>query len=434
MRAQDGPLVDSLVSCAYSNTRKRRTAARCSGKVAYLVNQYPKVSHTFIRREILALERLGIEVYRIALRGWDAELMDEADAQERKRTSYVMRGGLLSLLPSTAVLLAATPLRWLSTLVLAFAMARQDGRLAHHLAYFAEACRAVRWLARHNVVHTHAHFGTNSAEIAMLAFALGGPRYSFTVHGPEEFDRAQSLGLREKVKRAAFVVAISSYGRGQLFRWISSADRAKVKVVRCGLDGQYDESPAAPIPANPRVVCVGRLCTEKGQVLLVEAASRLAARGMELQVVLAGDGQERGYIEALIRKHRLQEVVRVTGWISGAQVRRELLAARALVLPSLAEGLPVVIMEAMALGRPVLTTWVAGIPELVRPGETGWLIPPGDVDELARGMATIVSAPVSELARMGVAGRARVMEHHSIDASAAALATHFRDCSTTPPS
>ena len=230
------------------------------------------------------------------------------------------------------------------------------------------------------------------------------------------------------------MVAVSSYGRGQLFRWISPADRPKVKVVRCGLDGQYDESSTTPIPAEPRLVCVGRLCTEKGQVLLVEAASRLAARGIALQVVLAGDGQERGHIDALIRKHRLQEVVRVTGWISGAQVRRELLAARALVLPSLAEGLPVVIMEAMALGRPVLTTWVAGIPELVRPGETGWLIPPGDVDELARGMATIVSAPSSELARMGVAGRARVMEHHSIDVSAAALAKLFRDCAATPPS
>ena len=138
------------------------------------------------------------------------------------------------------------------------------------------------------------------------------------------------------------------------------------------------------MPAARRLVCVGRLCEQKGQLLLVEAAHRLTAQGVDFELVLAGDGEMRGAIEALITHHNLQGRVRITGWISGEQVRNEILAARALVLPSFAEGLPVVIMEAMALRRPVISTFVAGIPELVRPGEHGWLVPAGDVEALAR--------------------------------------------------
>lgn len=172
--------------------------------------------------------------------------------------------------------------------------------------------------------------------------------------------------------------------------------------------------------------CVGRLCEQKGQLLLLEAARCLAAQSIAFELVLAGDGEMREQIEALIARHGLQQQVRITGWISSAQVREEILAARALVLPSFAEGLPVVIMEAMALRRPVLTTYVAGIPELVRPGENGWLFPAGAVDELATAMADCLAQPAEVLQRMGEVAYQRAVQRHDIDTEAARLADYFK--------
>ena len=393
-------------------------------KIAYLINQYPKVSHSFIRREILALERQGFEVERIAVRGWDAALVDDEDLRERARTRYILKDGMVSLLVAAVQMLRASPLQFFQALWLALKMGwRADRSWPFHLIYLAEACRIVPWLRGFGARHVHAHFGTNSAEVVMLAKALGGPSYSFTVHGPEEFDKPEFLGIREKVRRAAFVVAISSFGRSQLYRWIDFNDWAKVQVVHCGIEPVFHLVPAVPIPDAPRIVCVGRLCEQKGQLLLLGAVAQLAAKGILLDLVLAGDGEMRAALEGLIARHHLQARVRITGWISSDQVRTEILAARALVLPSFAEGLPVVIMEALALRRPVLTTYVAGIPELVRPGESGWLFPAGDVDALAGALEQFLTTPVALLEAMGEAGYQRVLVRHSIDTEAAKLAT-----------
>jgi glycosyltransferase involved in cell wall biosynthesis len=283
----------------------------------------------------------------------------------------------------------------------------------------------VPWMAQFGARHVHAHFGTNSAEVVMLARMLGGPPYSFTVHGPEEFDKAESLKLRDKVKHAAFAVAISSYGRSQLYRWVDYADWPKVKVVHCGLEHAFYHVPAAPMQLVPRVVCVGRLCEQKGQLLLVNAVSRLAHSGIDLELVLAGDGEMRAEIEQLIHKLQVQDKIRITGWISSEQVKEEILASRALVLPSFAEGLPVVIMEAMALRRPVISTYVAGIPELVRPGEDGWLCPAGDVEALVEALKDLLSMPFNMLQEMGDIAHARVIERHAIDVEARKLAQLF---------
>ncbi|NMM27758.1 MAG: glycosyltransferase family 4 protein [Glaciimonas sp.] len=403
-------------------------------KIAYLINQYPKVSHSFIRREILALEHQGFDVQRIAVRGWDGELVDDEDLRERDRTHYVLQDGMASLLAAGMRMLAASPLRFFHALRLALKMGwRADRPWPFHLIYLAEACRIVPWLSQFGACHLHAHFGTNSAEVAMLATTLGGPPYSFTVHGPEEFDKPEFLGIKEKVSRAAFVVAISSFGRSQLFRWARYVDWPKVHVVHCGLEPVFHAVPAVPIPAAPRVVCVGRLCEQKGQLLLVNAVSQLLRKGIEIELVLAGDGEMRAELEALITQRRLQGRVRITGWISSDQVRAEILATRALVLPSFAEGLPVVIMEAMALRRPVLTTYVAGIPELVRPGENGWLFPAGDIDALAAALEEFLLTPVAILESMGEAGYQRVLERHSVDIEAAKLAQLFCSVQTSNP-
>jgi glycosyltransferase involved in cell wall biosynthesis len=182
-----------------------------------------------------------------------------------------------------------------------------------------------------------------------------------------------------------------------------------------------------PPPDAPRLVCVGRLTEQKGQLLLIEAAHRLAMKGIKSELVLVGDGEMRVEVERLVARHGLAGQVRITGWVSSDRVREEILAARGLVLPSLAEGLPVVIMEAMALRRPVLTTYVGGIPELVRSGENGWLFPAGDIESLAAAMEDCLSRSPEELQALGEAGHARVLGCHSIDIEAAKLAGLFRD-------
>jgi glycosyltransferase involved in cell wall biosynthesis len=397
--------------------------------VAYLINQYPMVSHSFIRREILALERRGVRVQRIALRGWTGPLAGADDVLERERTQHVLAGGAGALIASLARMLLTRPGRALSVLGEALRMARgSDRSLPYHLVYFAEACVAADWIERSGARHLHAHFGTNSAEVAMLAARLASIGFSFTVHGPEEFDRPQAIGLAEKIARSDFVVAISSFGRSQLLRWTAFAQWPKVHVVHCGIDRSYGETGASGEPSTQaprRLVCVGRICEQKGQLLLLSAMRRVLDRGADFELVLAGDGEMRAEVERLCAELDLASRVRITGWISGDQVRDELLGARALVLPSFAEGLPVVIMEAMALARPVISTYVAGIPELVRAGETGWLVPAGDVDALVDAIEACLRADAATLAAMGEAGRQRVLARHDVDVEAARLAVLF---------
>jgi colanic acid/amylovoran biosynthesis glycosyltransferase len=396
-------------------------------QISYFINQYPKVSHSFIRREILALERQGFDVQRIALRGWDGDAVDKDDIRELNRTQYVLQQGALPLVTAVLRVLLANPAQFFSGIKLAIKMGwKAERALPYHLIYLAEACRILPWLKAHDSCHIHAHFGTNSAEVVMLAHALGGPKYSFTVHGPEEFDKPQFLGLGEKIRRSSFVVAISSFGRSQLFRWVEHSYWNKVKVVHCGLEPAFYQGVSLGVPDKLQLVCVGRLCEQKGQLLLLEAMKMLADRGVDFELVLAGDGEMRAEIEQLMVKYHLTSRVRITGWISSDQVRDEILAARALVLPSFAEGLPVVIMEAMSLCRPVLTTYVAGIPELVQHEKSGLLFEAGSVEALAAAIQSILSMPDSALVQMGEAARQQVLLRHDIDVEASKLAKLFR--------
>lgn len=395
-------------------------------RVAYLVNQYPKVSHSFIRREILALERRGVEVARIALRGWDADVVDPEDIVERAKTRYVLRDGLLPLLGAALRAGATDPRRFLRALGTAVAMSRRSVRpLPYHLVYLAHACRIRDWLARAPVTHLHAHFGTNAAEVALLLRLLGGPAYSFTVHGADEADNARHLALDRKVRDAKFVAAISAYTRSQLLRHIDPDEWGKVEVVHCGLDPDFFVADDPPTPESPRFLCIGRFSGEKGHLILLEAFADIAAARPDCRLVLAGDGELRPRIEAKIAALGLADRVRITGWISGDEVREEILGTTVLVQPSFQEGLPVVIMEAMALRRPVISTFVAGIPELVLPGETGWLVPAGSAGDLAGAMAASLAAPPGELRRMGMAAGARARRRHDIDREAAKLAALF---------
>lgn len=394
-------------------------------RITYFINQYPKVSHTFIRREILALERQGYNIQRIALRGWDAELVDQEDQLERTRTRYVLQEGALPLLWAVLRTVLTMPVRFFSALRLALGMGRNAERSwPYHLIYLAEACRILPWLKNFGSTHVHAHFSTNSTEVVMLANALGGPGYSFTVHGQVELTYG---GLIEKIRRAAFVVAISSFGRSQLYHKIKYEHWHKIKVVHCGLEPAFHTVTSTLPTAKPRLVCVARLSKEKGHLLLIEAVHQLTKKGINFELVFAGDGEMRAEVEKLIMQYGLSGVIRITGWISSNQVREEILAARGLVLPSFSEGLPVVIMEAMALHRPVLATYVGGIPELVLSGQNGWLFPAGSVDELAAAIENFMAQTTDELRKIGDAAYARVLERHSIDIESAKLAKHFQD-------
>jgi colanic acid/amylovoran biosynthesis glycosyltransferase len=397
-------------------------------KVAYLVNQYPAVSHSFIRREIAGLESQGIEVVRFSVRPPPAALVDPGDIAEERKTRVLLRGGPLPLLSAWVRGAIGGPAAWTRALGAAIRMGRRSDRgVLRHVVYMAEACLLLQWLrSEGQVSHLHAHFGTNSAAVAMMTRLLGGPSYSFTVHGPEEFDHPMELSLGEKIERAAAVVAVSDFGRSQLYRWIPVEQWSKVNVVRCGVDAAFLEAGPQPIADNRRLVCVGRLAEQKGQLLILEALAGLVAEGVEVELVLAGDGPLRPKVEARLRELGLVDRVRITGWISNATVREELLGARVLLLPSFAEGLPVVLMEALALGRPAITTYVAGIPELVENGRSGWLIPAGSVDAMKGAIREALAASVEELTRMGKAGAEAAAQRHDASREAARLGALFR--------
>jgi colanic acid/amylovoran biosynthesis glycosyltransferase len=399
--------------------------------IAYLVNQYPKVSHSFIRREIMGVEACGIRVLRFSIRSRGDELVDEADRQELANTRFVLGAGIPGLLGGLLRVAITRPLALLRGLGLALRLGRKsDQGILRHLAYFAEACVLFQWFKEAGVAHLHAHFGTNSTTVALLCHAIGGPPYSFTIHGPEEFDRLAGIALVEKIQRAAFVVAISSFGRSQIYRWCSHDAWPKIHVVHCGVDQTFLGQPSTPIPETAQLTCIGRLCEQKGQLLLLDAIAQLTMEGLPVKLVLVGDGELRSELETLIVRFRLQDQVTITGWANSDDVRQQILNARAMVLPSFAEGLPVVIMEALALGRPVISTYIAGIPELVEPGVCGWLVPPGAIVDLKQVIRTVVQLPVSTLEEMGQAGKERVAHHHQANLEARKLAQLFQESIT----
>lgn len=396
-------------------------------RVCYFVSEYPAVSHTFIRREIVELERNDISVLRVSLRRGDRKLVDPADLAEQARTVYILDGNLTKFVSAFASALVRWPLALTRASLAAIRMARRSSRPPlFHLAYLVEALVLARWVVKHDAHHIHAHFGTNGAEVAMLAHILTGVPYSFTVHGPDEFDKPEYLGLPAKVKHAAFVCVISSFTGSQICRWIPPEEWPKIKLVRCGLDADFMTKPPSRIVSKTQLVTVGRLSAQKGQFILLKALAVLAREGVEFEMVIAGDGPLRPQLERSIRDLGLEHQVDLTGWLSNSQVRTLIRGARALVLPSLAEGLPVVLMEALALGRPVVTTYIAGIPELVTDRTCGWLVPAGSVGQLADAIRQCLNAPDAVIETMGAAGRKRVLEQHDIARECRKLADLFR--------
>lgn len=401
-----------------------RSAPNAKLRVAYLTNLYPAISHSFIRTEIEALERAGCGIARFSVRR-SASLSDDSDRTEAARTS-VLLGDAPKLLAALVRQTVKHPVRICAALGIAIRSACRGGlsfpRLLRSSAYFTEAVVLADAMRRARLSHVHAHFGTNPANVARLAAKLSGGTYSFTVHGPDEFDAPLEHDLCGKIADAAFAIGVSSFGRSQLMRWSDPSHWNRIAVVRCSVAPRFLDT--EPCIADPRrLVCVARLSAQKGLPLLIEAVGRLRdLPGFRIDII--GDGDQRPNIEARIAELGIGDRLRLLGWCAPDRVVSEVATARAFVLPSFAEGLPVGIMEAMALGRPVIATAIAGIPELVD-AQTGWLIPAGSVRALTGAIRAALDASTETLAAMGEVGRARVREHHHPDANAAILAELF---------
>ena len=393
-------------------------------RLAYLTTSYPEVSHTFIRREILEVERLGHEVDRLSIRAPESVLVDAEDVSDANRTWYC----LPRLKSEIWGALLVSPLKLLTALVATIQLARLSHRgPVVNLAYLVEALLVARRLREQDVDHLHVHFGTNAATVAYLARLLGGPTWSMTIHGPAEFDSAIGFSLERKIESAAFVVAITDYCGAQLRRWVTPEHWDKIRVVHCAVPDSLLERARPVDPDCKTIACIGRLCEQKGQLLLLEALRRVLDGGDELRLVLGGDGEMRGLIEERIAALDLTDHVEITGWIDADEVATRLLASRAMVLPSFAEGLPVVIMESLAVGRPVLSTYIAGIPELVEPGAHGWLVPAGSVDALVEALREVARTPTDRLDEMGRAGTAAVRARHHLPTEVSRLEKCFQE-------
>jgi colanic acid/amylovoran biosynthesis glycosyltransferase len=396
------------------------------------MNAYPMTSTTFIRREIEALESMGLHIERHAVRQWAETLVDPRDIAEKHRTHYLLTDNVGGLLAASIREFFSNPVgvyRALRIWVQLIKNARGD--LTKHVAYFMQAAYFRQLSKSKRLDHVHVHFSTNATAVAMLSHVMGGPSYSFTVHGPDELADTASLSVGLKIRNAAFVVAISEYCKTELLRVTADRDRGKLWIGRCGLAleefGKVDDL----TKDTQTFVCVGRLCTQKGQALIPAAAAILRPEFPKLKIILVGDGEERRSIEASIAAHRVEDMITLLGWLPNPEVLGLIRFSRALVLPSYAEGLPVVIMEALAQCRPVISTSIAGIPELVD-DSCGWLFPAGDLDKFVGALRAALQCTPTQLAAKGKAGRERVFKLHDRRQSAKMLHKLFQSSSPYP--
>lgn len=401
-------------------------------RLGYLTGRYPAVSHAFIMREVAALRDLGLPVVGLTVhRTPPAALLTEDDRAEDARTFAILPLGPVGVLAAHAEAFLRRPGRYVSTLVAALRGGRPGlrGRLWQAF-YFTEALALWRHCRRAGIRHLHAQFSAPGPDIAMLLcrFANDPGRGRFTwsmaIHGPVEFYDIEGYRLPEKAADAMFVTCIGDFARSQLMAFLPPDVWPRLHVVRCGVDpAVYREAP--PPPAEPdvdlRILTVGRLVPFKGHALLLDAIAALRADGLRVRAEFVGDGPERAALEARARRLGIEDLVLFAGPVGQDRIREHYAACDVFCLPSFAEGIPVVLMEAMATGRPVVSTRIMGIPELVQDGRSGLLVPPARADEIARALRTL--ACDGELrAAMAREGRARVLEEFDVRQSAQRLA------------
>lgn len=393
-------------------------------RLAYLATHYPAVSHTFILREVRALRSRGIEVETISIhRAKPEELLAAVDREEAERTLSILPPNWLRLIAAHLRALLRAPSRYLDTLGFAVARANPGVRgRAWGLFYFAEAVTVWDGARRRGIRHLHAIFADGASDVALLVCRYGGEGWSWSlaIHGPVEFYDVYRNNLAGKLAEARFALAISDFGRSQLMTQVPEERWSDIHVVRCGLDPGAFTAVEHQESEFFDVLCVGRLVHLKGQSLLIEACAQLRENGIPARVTLVGRGPKRSDLEELCRQNGVQDSVVFTGAVGQDDLRSLFATADVLCLPSFAEGLPVVLMEAMAYGVPVITTRIMGTPELVEDGITGLLVPPGRVDALSAALTRLWNDPglCRELAQ---AGHERVRSQYDVRASATTL-------------
>ncbi len=398
-----------------------------AGATAYLVSRYPAVSHTFILREVQGLRALGlrVEVASVNEPDRDRAQMTADERDETAATYGLKQHGMRGALAALAWAAATRPLALARTLRAALGLGRGLKRL-YALAYAVEAAMLVRWMARRRLAHLHVHFGNEAAAVGLLVKTFSGAGLSLTIHGPDEFDDVPGQSLRRKVECADRVVCISQFARSQLMRLTAPAQWAKLQLCRLGVDAAQFAPPTLAREAGPvRLLSVGRLTPAKGQWLLVQACAALQQAQVAFELTVVGDGPDRAALQAAVTRHGLQGRVRFTGSLNQTQVRAELARADVFVLPSLAEGIPVVLMEAMASGVPCVSSPVNGIPELIEHDRNGLLATPGDVAALTRQLRRVIENAALRQ-RLATAGRAQVQRHFHLGRNVARLAEILR--------
>lgn len=395
-----------------------------SGPVAYLTGEYPRATDTFIQREVAALRGCGLSIKTCSIRRTGSEHhVGEEQRTEAARTFHVLEATArpLGSLQAHGAALLRDPVRYFRALGLAWrtAPAGFKGHL-YNLIYFAEAVVLARYLLANGVVHLHNHIAKSSCTVAMLASAVSGIPYSFTLHGPDIFFEPYHWRLDEKIARAAFVACISHFCRSQAMIFSSQAHWARLHIVHCGVDPALYDAPAGT--AGRRLLFVGRLAAVKGVPVLLHALKGVVQDHPDVRLTLIGDGPERAALEAEARALGLAGVVDFLGYKAQAEVAVALRDADIFVLPSFAEGLPVVLMEALAARVVVLTTRIAGVGELVEDRVSGRLVAPGDPEALEQALRELLDASPEQRRAMGEAGRARVMAEFNSVTEAGKLA------------
>jgi colanic acid/amylovoran biosynthesis glycosyltransferase len=384
-------------------------------RIAYLTSAYARPSDSFIRNEVNELRRLGAIVDTYSIRRTALDQDADADvAAHQKTTDFILEGGVTKLTLGTLQMLATHPIRFAKSLGLAWRTAALGCRgLLLQTAYVMEAAYLASRLLANKTQILHNHIGENSASVAMLASEMSGIPFSLTIHGPYIFYAPQKWALGEKLSRAAFTACISHFCRGQCQIFSPEPAWPRLHVLRCSVQPLFIEEPPPRQPSQqPHFVCVGRLCVEKGQRFLIDAARQLIAAVPTARISLIGDGPDRQSLEQAIREANLQNQIKILGWQSSQAIRETLLTATALVIPSMAEGLPIVAMEALASRCPVIATNIAAMSELIEPGKNGWLIPSGSIDDLTAALQEAANCNDNQLRQMGDAGCQRVLELH----------------------
>ena len=397
-------------------------------RIAYLTGEYPAVSHTFILREVEALRALGLDVHTCAVRRTGPEHHRGPAEQEAARTTFYVLAASRNPLTLLAAQLAAitSPRQYFGALALAWRTAAPGWRaLLYQLFYFAEATVLARHVKARGITRLHNHFAAASATVTMLTSQLTGIPFSFTLHGPADLQEPARWRLDEKIAQADFVACISHYARSQAMLHSDPAHWDRLRIIHCGVTPALYADRAGTTAEAPatRLIFVGRLAAVKGLRVLIDALVMARRAVPDMTLTLVGDGGERAALEQAAAP--LGDAVRFTGYQSQSEVADLLAGSDALVLPSFAEGVPVVLMEAMASGKPVIATRITGVPELVEDGESGFLVAPGDTQALADALVRLHEnrdqAPV-----MGAAGRRRVSAEFDIAQEAARLAKLFR--------